>query len=506
MKKLRSYILDHKRESIILAGILILAAVMRMYRIGDYMTFLGDEGRDAIIVRRLLVYGDPILIGPGTSIGNMYLGPLYYYFIAPSLFLANFSPVGPSLFIALVGILTVALVWWVAKDWFGSRGALVASFLFAIAPTVIIYSRASWNPNIMPFFALLSIYSFWRVAMDRDYRFLIVGSISFAFVMQSHYLGLLLAPTMGVAWLMAFWQSKKKKRFAIISVVALAVFLFLMSPLVIFDARHGWINGKALQKFLFERQTTVSAKPWNALPKAYPIYEEIVTRVVAGRNIAFGKWVAISILGVYVWLFTKKNLITNRQRMALLYLGLWFGVSLVGLGVYKQQIYDHYYGFLFAVPFLVIAAGYQVVTKKYPFRGLWLGVTALVFLTFYNFLESPLKYAPPMQLTRTAKISKTIEDEAGGEKFNLAVIAERNYEDAYQYFLERSGTKVTDIDALRADETITKQLYVVCELPKEKCDPTHNPKTEVANFGWSVIEKEWSVDGIMIYKLVHSEQ
>lgn len=111
-----------------------------------------------------------------------------------------------------------------------------------------------------------------------------------------------------------------------------------------------------------------------------------------------------------------------------------------------------------------------------------------------------------MQLTRTARISKTIEDEAGGEKFNLAVIAERNYEDAYQYFLERSGSGVTDIDALRAQETITNQLFVVCELPKEKCDPTHNPKTEVANFGWSVIEKEWSVDGIMIYKLVHSEQ
>ena len=34
---------------------------------------------------------------------------------------------------------------------------LVAALLYAISPTVIIYSRSSWNPNIMPFFALLSV-------------------------------------------------------------------------------------------------------------------------------------------------------------------------------------------------------------------------------------------------------------------------------------------------------------------------------------------------------------
>ena len=52
------------------------------------MTFLGAEGRDVIIVRTLLVKADPILIGPGTSVGGMYLGPLYYYFMAPFLLLA----------------------------------------------------------------------------------------------------------------------------------------------------------------------------------------------------------------------------------------------------------------------------------------------------------------------------------------------------------------------------------------------------------------------------------
>src|SRR3989338_7032675 len=101
--RISDFVSKNKTEVIFLIGILLLGAFLRLYKIDQYMTFLGDEGRDAIIVRRLLVNFDPILIGPGTSIGNMYLGPIYYYLIAPFLLLANFSPVGPSVFIALLG-------------------------------------------------------------------------------------------------------------------------------------------------------------------------------------------------------------------------------------------------------------------------------------------------------------------------------------------------------------------------------------------------------------------
>src|SRR3989304_4663082 len=117
-----------KLELAILVLILLLGAFFRLYRISDYMTFLGDEGRDAIVVRRLLVYGDPILIGPGTSIGNMYLGPLYYYMMAPALFLSRFSPVGPAIMIALLGVATVFFVWFITREWFGKPGAFISSF------------------------------------------------------------------------------------------------------------------------------------------------------------------------------------------------------------------------------------------------------------------------------------------------------------------------------------------------------------------------------------------
>ena len=79
---------------------------------------------------------------------------------------------------------------------------------------------------------------------------------------------------------------------------------------------------------------------------------------------------------------------------------------------------------------------------------------------------------------------------------------------ARQEMIEKSGqmgVPVIDIDPQLADETTAEQLFVVCELAKEKCDPTHSPKAEVANFGWSKIEEEWDISGVTLYQLVHTE-
>ena len=93
---------------------------------------------------------------------------------------------------------------------------------------------------------------------------------------------------------------------------------------------------------------------------------------------------------------------------------------------------------------------------------------------------------------------------AVGKPFNLAVLAERNYEDGYRYFMEVANAQVMHAD--RWDQkTIVENLIVICEKPKEKCDPTHSPKAEVANFGWSKRDCDFEVDGVIIYKLIHAK-
>jgi 4-amino-4-deoxy-L-arabinose transferase-like glycosyltransferase len=508
MEKIINWVKKNKIEFAILIAILLLASFLRLYRIGDYMTYLGDEGRDVLVVRRLLVYFDLILIGPGTSIGNMYLGPLYYYLIAPSLWLARYSPVGPSVFVALMGIATVFLVWKIGREWFGKVTGVVAAFFYAISPTVIIFSRSSWNPNVMPFFALVSIYSVWKVWREGKYKWLIVLGISYAFCLQSHYLALLLLPTLGIFLFIKYLKLKKEKLlrpFIKSSLIGLAIFIFLMSPLVIFDARHGWHNFAAIGKFFAVRQETVSIKPWKAVPKVFPILEKINSRLIGGRDVKSGVYLTIVIIVFAIWLAINRKTEERKSRDAYILVFTWLAFALIGLGLYKQEIYDHYYGFFFPVPFFLLGALVQDTYKVAKKAGRMLIVLGVLYLVFINFKQNPLRSPPNMQLKRAMDVSKKVIEISGGEKFNFALIAESNYDSSYRYFLDLWNSKVVTIDAQNTRDTITSQLFVVCETPKEKCDPTHNAKAEVANFGWSKIESEQTVFGTNLYKLVHTK-
>ncbi len=507
LKNIQLWVKSHKGEFILLLLILVVASYMRLYRIADYMTFLGDEGRDVIIVKRFVTQGDIMLIGPGTSIGNMYLGPLYYYMMAPALFLAGYSPVGPAVMIALLGIATVFLVWFATRSWFGEIAGLVAAFLYAISPTVIIYSHSSWNPNIMPFFALLSVWAMWKVWHDKAYWWLALVGISVAAALQSHYLALLLVPVLGLFWLLTLYQShqaKTLKRFLLYSVSGGVLFLLLMSPLAIFDVRHNYMNFNAIKAFFTDRQTTVSIKPWKALPGMWPQLTQITTRLMGGFDVTFGNWIALGVV-TSAFLVLKKGSLrawTMKQQSAALII-VWLVSGLLGLALYKQQIYDHYYGFLFPVPFILIAGILGNLSERYRFRGLWITIIVVTLLTWISLKASPLQYAPNKQYPRSADVAKFIVDKSGHENFNFAVIAERNYEGAYQYFLQ-DAPNFRVIDPQNTKDTIAPQLFVVCEMQLSKCDPTHNSKAEVANFGWSKIESTDEVDGVTVFKLVHS--
>lgn len=104
-------------------------------------------------------------------------------------------------------------------------------------------------------------------------------------------------------------------------------------------------------------------------------------------------------------------------------------------------------------------------------------------------------------MQRSEDIAKFIEEKSTGERFNIATISERNNRDVYQYFLTLWGAQVVDTDPSAVKYTVTDQLFVVCEKPKEDCDPVHDPSAWITNFGWTKIVNQWEVSGVNIYKL-----
>ncbi len=568
MNKLIIWAKNHQSESLFLIVILVVAAFLRLYHIDQYLTFLGDEGRDARVVRRLIVDLDPVFIGPMTSVtteaGHMYLGPLYYYLMAPAMIVSGLSPVGPAVMIALFSLATIILIWWLGRTWFHPLAGLTAAALYAISPTVIIYSRSSWNPNIMPFFALLTIWATHQIYQYYSLKaksqqptallwFLLLG-ISLAFVIQSHYLGLLLIPTIAVFWLAALLKirltSKRNhnvttlRQFIKHSAFSLLIFLFLMSPLVLFDLRHDWLNLKAITAFFTHRQTTVNLKFYRGFAKLYPILEQIYSTLVATHNTLITKIIlTLTGLTLVTNLIHKnlKSLILNsqqiqksqlrkvetspkgplwrkRRNLSLLLLLTWLLFGLLGLSLYKQHIYDHYFGFLFPAPFLltgwVIWQITRSATSRLPANGqvsqLLIAGLLISPLIYLNLQSSPLKSQPPQTLQHTQEIDRTILQASQGQPFNLALIAKNNYDEGYRYFFELWHAPLVEIDPQNAPQTITNQLFVICENrpPYEgrdmDCNPISHPKAEIALFGWAKIDQQWTFPwGFQLYRLVH---
>ncbi|MFZ5366013.1 MAG: ArnT family glycosyltransferase [Patescibacteria group bacterium] len=490
--------------------ILLIASILRLYRISDYMTFLGDEGRDALVWLRMVRDGKFTLIGPMTSIGNMYLGPLYYYLMLPFFVLFFLSPVGPAVGVALFSLATIFLLWWIGRKWFDEKVGLIAALLYAISPVVIIYSRSSWNPNVMPFFSLLTIWGVWQFWQKGNFFWLPGVGITLSFALQSHYLGLLLIPVVlafqTVTLLNLFKKKQELKKFILLFAICYLLFAILtILPLVWFDLRHNFLNYQSFHKFFTERQTTVNLKIYKAIPNLWPLWEMMVTRLLVAKEIVWGKITALGlILGAVLFLW-RSDLLRGRTssgRRALVLILTWLVVGFLGMGLYKQHIYDHYFGFLFPALFLLAGVVLGELLSQKKIRKVAF-VICLLLLVILNFKNSPLRDPPNFQLKRVREVDQKIMVESENLPFNLGLIAKQNYDAGYSFFLELWRRKPVAIEPLKAKETITGQLFVICEDPV--CEPINHPKAEIANFGWSRIDKEWEIAGVKLFKLVHTQ-
>jgi 4-amino-4-deoxy-L-arabinose transferase-like glycosyltransferase len=502
-----------KLPLIFLVAIVALAAFLRLYHISDYMTFLGDEGRDVLVAKDMLE-GHLTLLGPRSSAGDFFMGPAYYYMITPFLWLFGMDPVGPAVMVALVGIATVFLVYFVGKKFFNQRTGLYAAALYAISPLVISYSRSSWNPNVLPFFSLLLIYSLYKAVEEKSWKYFLLAGFCLGISLQLHYLALFLGVVTAVYVFVSWWKQKKRKVFALVNhyIYVLLGFIIGFSPFLAFEARHEFLNTKAIISFIFGGQT---GEDLNSLP-FYTIVSDVFFRVFAKLVFYFPpqEWydkfnpVVLGFFGVFVVVTAISSVVSLyfiKDKNAKLLLSLWlvFGVLLFGL--YKKSIYDYHFAFLFPLPFLLIANLFVWISKVKRMHMFMVVFSIVLFggTFLYNFSGMPFQFPPNRQRDQVKMISEFVISKTDNKPYNFALITGGNSDHAYRYYLDVLGHKPVGLQNLIEDperKSATDQLLVVCEDPN--CQPLGHPGFEVAGFGRAEIAGKWDVSVVKIYRLV----
>jgi 4-amino-4-deoxy-L-arabinose transferase-like glycosyltransferase len=160
-----------------------------------------------------------------------YKMPIDVYMIAASMSVFGYGDFAVRFPSAFFGTLTVLATYLLVKKLFNKRSeeyALAASFLLAVSPWSLLFSRSGYGANIAVFFAVLGLYLFYR-GLERG-ALLPYSSIAFSLSIWSYHSSKIFVPLMLFCLAILFRSELMKKKCMIFT--ALCVGVILLFPLM----------------------------------------------------------------------------------------------------------------------------------------------------------------------------------------------------------------------------------------------------------------------------------
>ncbi|PIY68544.1 hypothetical protein COY90_05445 [Candidatus Roizmanbacteria bacterium CG_4_10_14_0_8_um_filter_39_9] len=473
--------------------IILCAAFLRLWRLPEFAMFLADQGRDAVIARRIITFEHFPAIGPPSSIGQVYLGPFFYYLIAPFLIPLRFDPVGLAYGVAILSIVGLITAFIMLEKTVNFETAIVFLILATFSFNLISFNRFSWNPNLLPFASFMTMYFLYKTIYSKKNNLwygLLFGAF-FGFSFQLHHLAALMAVPIGLIFLYYLAQQKKKRISHVISIgVSLIGFLIISFPLILFDLKHDFINFRNLNSLFTKQNIVAGGSPLTRLLETNQAFWNIALQISLPAIPLF--LLSLVIIGLLIFFIRKNKVHPLIVINALNAFSFIYCFSLLSSGRFP-----HYFGVAYLSMYAVMGYFASFLLKK-PVTIVILSFLIVGFLfvnaSQYYFIAGP----PSDQIKRAEQIANSITPHMSGKLFNLATYPiEFTSEETYIYFLEAQGYHVAD----RGVSQVTDQMFVLCD--RGPCDILHTGSWNINMFGKAKIDTMWEVEGIKIYRLVH---
>ncbi|MBP7966806.1 glycosyltransferase family 39 protein [Candidatus Woesebacteria bacterium] len=474
---------------IIALFIILTATFLRLYNLGGFITFLGDQGRDASIIRNIITFKHFPAIGAPSSVGQIYLGPFYYYLMAPWLLIFNFNPVGLGYGVAIMSIIGLTACYFIIRKECSEIIALTFLAIITFSFTLVNLSRFSWNPNLLPIFSFMTLYFFhlW-VTQKKNVYAAIFGSL-LALTVQLHHLALLLFGPLTLMLAYHFYRTNEKKKLLIQMIPTIGAFIFFSSPLIVFDLRHDFLNTKSFMK-LFSSGNVVSEGSYldrlTATINGFFHFSFQMPEYTSGAIIVF-----ILLLCIYAWIIKK-----TKSDFLLLHL-LTVTIFIFGFALLNSPRHYHYYGPAYLSFYLLIASILMVVPK-----GNWQYVVSSFIGIIFVAINIPayyfFYYPPNNQIEHAQKVAESFKPYIKKQPIQMVPIPTTETDGHYRYFLETEGYELMPQDSPEQ----AQELYVVCF---EECKPLDDPQWQIAAFYNKSLAGSWKAERATIYKIIHKQ-
>ncbi len=477
------------RELACLAAILAVAAAARFANLPARGGWDSDQGTEMLALRNAISGGGLPTFGPlAISVGGTFHhGALYYDLLLPAAWLGNGDPTFVVAEIALLSLLVVPIVWWIARSISGTAAGLMAAMLAAVSASLIGYATFIWNPTLVEPAAAVAFLGAWQAWRTARPQWWLVAAAGSAVAMQSHVAAGVIVVPMAAAFLADVRRAPgRRRRIAAWGAAGVALVALTYLPLIAYELSHDFAETRGMIGYFTGPDSTPAADPLARLVfSAIRILAWPLTRwplVDLKPSFLPSLAVAIALAATLVWHAVRTGARASSasatpgaphrapgeaerdaaEELAglhfvggmLLLLVLALGLGLKAVSQLQELPTEQYH--VVADPLVLVAAGLALA-------GIWraadgglarqmgrgAALVALVGLVAWNVGHWPPLTSPDGGWPAAEAAATRIERISAGAPVALIPLFEEKGGDAYAYPLARDGTILVDVDRAR---------------------------------------------------------
>src|SRR4030042_490912 len=496
---------SHKFIYSLLGVILILGFFVRVYRTSDLMGFYYDQGRDALVIWKLWHEGRPFLIGPVTGLAGIFLGPFYYYLIAPFYLIGNGNPIYPAIFLAFLTVCGVFMLYYLSWKFLDRTTGIIAATIGSLSYYLILAGRWLANPTPIMFTSMLFLYSLWTIIQSKNRNWWIVASFLIGISLQLEsasavfYIPVILVFTL--------WQRKRVPDLKT-AIFAFVIFIVILLPQTLFNIRHDNLIFNNFKRVLVEEKS-FRLDFWQVFKIRLSYFWQVFySKIFMEKSILAVVFTGASAIVLLSKFKSKEEFLPVKLLFIFLF------VPMIGYIFFQGNfgnIYDYYMTCYYFPMILLFSLGLGIAWKKLigkilviAFFVIFLGIN---ISAIKNYLSAGVDGPEHITLGNELQaVNWVFENSHDLSKFKVDVYVPPVFPHSYDYLFLWQGSLRQAQGKTGCEENLcglvkdgeTEVIYTLYEV-----DPHHPERLETwySKFGgWTEIEKEVKFGGITVEK------
>lgn len=428
-----------KPKLLIFLAIFIVAFFLRgQETVFNNYLFLMDMGRDMIGVKGIIYDHHLTLIGPHTSLGGVFQGPLWYYLLSIPTFLLRGDPWGTVALMLAISLAAAVIAFFFMNKLFGFSAGIVTFLLIAISPEAVAAATYSWNPH--PMWLLTTLYIFFLfmvVSGKQKFHLLLWPTIT----LMSHF-QTALAVFLFLATLLFFLIIKWKfniKRYLIFGLLISGV---LFIPQAVFDVRHDFLMTRSVISLVKGEEKGLSVTNEVKDKKLINFHKDqyinnFKSSFLSSGYIAYFPAIA-ALVSLFVFMKRRRDFSKNEILFIKTTLSIAVIVYLISMFYPFPMRYWYFTGFQM---FYILPVG-LILSKLWNFSlgkaAIVLFVISIVPFLFNRFNDLYIKHPQDNNFAKIKAIKSAVDyiyKDAKGKEFGLLVFAPPVYTPNYDYVI-----------------------------------------------------------------------